>query len=1040
MVRPNPVPLAVLFVLSAVGTVRADLSQETGAYVFRSYSKKEYNASLQNFGFAEDKRGVVYVANADGILEFDGVWWRLTRLRNGSVVRSVAVDGAGTVYVGGQGEFGFLKPDSSGVSRLVSLVDRIPQQDRQFGDIWRVLPAAEGVYFSSNFRLFRLNPDGTVKVWRPVSNFGRALLVSGSLYIKTKERGLLTLRGDELVSVPGGERFAGTTAATAVRDAVAMDGGVLIGAGNRLLRMTASGIGEFPTGADRYFSEHIIYSLKILPGGEIAVGTQTGGLVLLNRQGSVDRTIVKEDGLADDWVESIYTDRQGGVWLAYDGGGLTRFNPGLTRFDERAGLKGVRCSVRQGNLVYAGSTSGVFRMTTAPDALPRFSHVAGIDSTVWSLIPYQGDLIAATDRGVYLVSGNNASPILQTNTVFNEVSASLKYPGTVYAAGPNSVVALQKNGTVWQKTAEVSMQGHEVRSILEDNDGRVWASASDAIWRIDFRQQPVKVETFGFAQGVPGGGQVIFGQRFQGHIVFGTSKGLRSYSEQSRRFERDTSLGNEYADGRNVLRIFDDPVGNVWVTGAGYHHLLLKQSRGYKRVPSPLIQSGIDEIRSMSLDADGTAWATGADNILFRWQRDIAGNPDQGFKVLTRKVQTSDRKNTLYDGFGNPGEARLPYRSGALRFEFAAPFFEEPSAVEYQTFLEGSDPDWSPWTHTTDREPGNLREDSYTFHVRARSPHGAASEASYSFGVLPPWYRTWWAYSLYAVLGGFGVWGIVRWRVRQLEADKRQLEVTVEERTVEIRQQRDEIQVQERKSHSLLLNILPSQVADELKATGAVKPVGFDDVTVCFTDFVGFTLSSEKLPPDRLVDALNEYFTAFDEIAVRYGLEKLKTIGDSYMFASGLPVRRPSHAVDAVLAALEMAEVVKRLATKPDGTGWNIRIGLHSGPVVAGVVGIRKFAFDIWGNTVNFAARMESSGVPGRVNMSERTCRLTRNLIDCEFRGQVKIKEGRELPMFLARGPAQNFEARYREEFGEAPRSVPQLEEEKSRSMNALVR
>ncbi|MES1260742.1 MAG: adenylate/guanylate cyclase domain-containing protein, partial [Acidobacteriota bacterium] len=304
------------------------------------------------------------------------------------------------------------------------------------------------------------------------------------------------------------------------------------------------------------------------------------------------------------------------------------------------------------------------------------------------------------------------------------------------------------------------------------------------------------------------------------------------------------------------------------------------------------------------------------------------------------------------------------------------------------------------------------------------------------------WYRSWWAYSIYLVLGGFGVWGIVRLRTRQLKEEKKQLEVIVEERTVEIRQQRDEIQVQERKSHSLLLNILPGTVADELKSTGSVQPVGFEEVTVCFTDFVGFTLSSEKLAPDKLVDALNEYFTAFDEIVARYGLEKLKTIGDSYMFASGLPAPRKSHAVDAVLAALEMVEVVKSLALKPGGTAWNIRVGLHSGPVVAGVVGIRKFAFDIWGNTVNFAARMESSGVPGKVNMSERTCHLLRELIDCEFRGNVKIKEGRELPMFLACDPARKlsegamtdgipdaFAQKYRQEFGENPKSFPLRQE-----------
>jgi class 3 adenylate cyclase len=330
-----------------------------------------------------------------------------------------------------------------------------------------------------------------------------------------------------------------------------------------------------------------------------------------------------------------------------------------------------------------------------------------------------------------------------------------------------------------------------------------------------------------------------------------------------------------------------------------------------------------------------------------------------------------------------------------------------------------------------------LPEGSYRFRVRARSPHGALSEnAALSFGVFPPWYRTWWAYSIYLLFAGAGVWGIVRLRTRHLVAETRRLENIVAERTVEIRDQRDEIHRQERKGHSLLLNILPESVAEELKSSGTVTPVGFDDVTVCFTDFVGFTLSSEKLTPAELVEKLNLYFTAFDEIVARYGLEKLKTIGDSYMFASGLPVSRSAHAVDAVLAALEMVEVVEGLAPE---TGWGIRVGLHSGPVVAGVVGIRKFAFDIWGNTVNLASRMESSGVPGRVNLSEHTYRLTRGLIECEGRGQVHTKDGRELPMFLARGPVaalvdsplnargvpSAFAARYEAEFGEPPASFP---------------
>jgi class 3 adenylate cyclase len=397
--------------------------------------------------------------------------------------------------------------------------------------------------------------------------------------------------------------------------------------------------------------------------------------------------------------------------------------------------------------------------------------------------------------------------------------------------------------------------------------------------------------------------------------------------------------------------------------------------------------------------------------------------------VLTRRIQVAGSKETWYGGAGPLPVSKLPWKNNDVRFEFAAPFYEEPSAVEYQVRLDGSDNDWTPWSRETKRDYTHLPEGTYKFHVRARTPHGTVAEdASVAFGVLPPWYRTWWAYSTYIVLGAFGIWGIVGLRTRQLRQDKRRLEGIVEERTAEVVKQRDEIQVEQEKSQSLLLNILPAKVAEELKTTGAVQPMAFDDVTVCFTDFVGFTVSSEKMAPGNLVDALNEYFTRFDEIVARYGLEKLKTIGDSYMFASGLPAARASHAVDAVLAALEMVEVVRELGARAYGTGWDIRVGLHSGPVVAGVVGTKKFAFDIWGNTVNFAARMESSGVPGKVNVSERTWRLTRGLIECESRGHVKIKEGRELPMFLAHGPAgdaREFGEKYREEFGVELRGFP---------------
>ncbi len=214
-----------------------------------------------------------------------------------------------------------------------------------------------------------------------------------------------------------------------------------------------------------------------------------------------------------------------------------------------------------------------------------------------------------------------------------------------------------------------------------------------------------------------------------------------------------------------------------------------------------------------------------------------------------------------------------------------------------------------------------------------------------------------------------------------------------------------EIEAQRRKTQELLLNILPPIIAEELQANGTVQPMYFEDVTIVFADFVGFTLSTEQLPADELVGILHAYFTTFDNIIGRYGLEKLKTIGDCYMFAGGLPVRSPSHPVDAVLAAFELIRATQQLAAAGP-VDWQVRIGIHTGPVVAGVVGIHKFAFDIWGDSVNFSSRMESSGAPGRVNLSASTYLRVKDFFACEKRGRVKIKDGREVEMYFANGIA----------------------------------
>ncbi|MBI3597711.1 MAG: HAMP domain-containing protein [Nitrospirae bacterium] len=225
----------------------------------------------------------------------------------------------------------------------------------------------------------------------------------------------------------------------------------------------------------------------------------------------------------------------------------------------------------------------------------------------------------------------------------------------------------------------------------------------------------------------------------------------------------------------------------------------------------------------------------------------------------------------------------------------------------------------------------------------------------------------------------------------------------------ELERRHQEAEKQRQVSESLLLNILPVSIAKELQAKGTVEPKYFEDVTILFTDFVGFTSSTEKLAAEDLVRMLHDYFTAFDQIMARYGLEKLKTIGDSYMCVGGLPVRNPSHPVDAVMAAFEMVRTVNEPNRPGHLPHWPVRIGIHTGPVIAGVVGIQKFAFDIWGESVNYASRVELSGVPNQINLSWRTYSRVKDFFECEYRGKVLTKDKKEFNMYFAKGILQNL-------------------------------
>ena len=339
----------------------------------------------------------------------------------------------------------------------------------------------------------------------------------------------------------------------------------------------------------------------------------------------------------------------------------------------------------------------------------------------------------------------------------------------------------------------------------------------------------------------------------------------------------------------------------------------------------------------------------------------------------------------------------IPYSSNMVSFSFASMEYAAPELHQYRYKLEGFDPDWIDAGTDNSAIYTNLDPGTYTFRVRGMNRDGIWDEQGTSFRltVQPPWYMTWWFYALvvFVLIGG------TLYYIRGLRKQREKLEMTVFMRTHELSREKD-------RADELLKNILPAGIAAELKRMGHAEARHYDQVTVLFSDFRDFTGVSEKLSPSELVDELNVCFNAFDRIMEKHGVEKIKTIGDAYMAAGGVPDPSGGLPASVVRAALEMQGIMaeRRLERGSQGKpSFEMRVGIHTGPVVAGIVGRRKFQYDIWGDTVNIASRMESSGEVGEVNISSATYAFVKDEPDLQFRsrGRVQAKGKGEMEMYF---------------------------------------
>lgn len=374
--------------------------------------------------------------------------------------------------------------------------------------------------------------------------------------------------------------------------------------------------------------------------------------------------------------------------------------------------------------------------------------------------------------------------------------------------------------------------------------------------------------------------------------------------------------------------------------------------------------------------------------------------------VVSRIVLVHDSLLIPAEGNFSPDSIiSFNYRYNDILFEMAPCVPEDPSLqdeqIYYSFFLDGNDTDWSLWSPYPLKEYTNLSARDYILKVRCGVAGMIFSEDEvFAFSINRPiWLRIYFL-ALYLALVIVILYLVYRRFIGRHIREEVRLEKILADRTEELMAEKDKVD-------TLLANLLPKGTADELMAKGKASKQKFNFVTVLFSDIQGFTRIAEEVNPEILIDELDKFFFQFDNVVEKYNIEKIKTIGDAYMCAGGIPKKNRTNPIEVILAALEMQqymEDMKREQKKKGLTFWDIRVGIHTGTVIAGVIGHKKLSYDIWGDTVNTASRMESSGEPGKINISGVTYDYVRDFFICEYRGKMPVKYKGELDMYFVNG------------------------------------
>jgi DNA-binding CsgD family transcriptional regulator len=752
-----------------------------------NYSKQSYKAGAQNRQIRQDKKGILYFANSEGVLSFDGINWKTYSLPNNSIVRSLEFGPDNKLYVGGQDEFGYFSPAENGKLTYHSLKDLLPPEERSFTDVWEIYFYRDWIFFQTSNKIFQVSGKHCTIYksthWRFIT------VCNNRLIAQDFDKGLLSfqngiwapfLKKSELPA----DYFATSLNSIGQDSAIltTVKNGVFLMVGDEVTRMRSSFL-------DNIAGMHISASAMV-NDDHIALTTNLDGCYIIDKKGALVQKFSLKEGLQNNNILDIFLDKEKNMWLGLDNGiDFIAYNNAIKHIypDYLNEGSGYAANIFN-NELYIGTSNGLYKTPLYDEK--DLSYIKGVftpvnntKGQVWNLSEVNGKLLMGHHDGAFMIEDNTAKTIDNTSGFWTFLPYSNVLPSSVMVAGTYQGINFYdyKNGVFTNKNIVAHFES--ARFVCIDNNNIWIAHPYKGIYRVQLKGTTAETKYYTPEHGVQStNGNYIF--KIKNRIILTTENGTFEYNEPKDAFE-PSAFYNELFSKKNIRYLKEDGSGNIWfvfdkILGVVDMSAAKPQIIYFPELANKFV-SGFEYIYPLNKNNIFIGGEKGFYHINYEQYKKIK-YPLQVQITAVKAINIRD--SLLFGGYtGEVNEADNPalkkksnqvsHSWNSFHFEFASPVYAQQSNIEYSYLLEGFDGKWSEFSKRTEKEYTNLPAGDYSFKVKARNNLGNESGiGSYSFSVLPPWYQTYWAYGVYILLFLCGTYRLYVIQKRKFKAQQ----------------------------------------------------------------------------------------------------------------------------------------------------------------------------------------------------------------------------------------------------------------------------